>query len=188
MNKAVFFDRDGTLIIDKIYMNNPAHIEYLPKVFEGLKLIRDCGYKIIVATNQSGISKGIVQIENLYKTHEIMKADFAKHGIKIDAFYYAPYSTESTHLARKPGHGMLLYGEKDFNLDLKSSWMVGDRMTDVEAGHRAHCRTILLAGVENVSKGQVINLSPDKKQPHFFCQTIYEACQTIQINSKALEL
>ncbi len=148
MKKAVFFDRDGTLIYDKIYLNDPEQIEYLPDVFEGVKLLQDKGFEFVVVTNQSGVPRGLVEIENLEKIHEIIRSDFMKHGIEILDFYYAPYSVESNHHWRKPNPGMLEAGIEKFNIDPKQSWMVGDRMTDVEAGHRAGMQSVFLYGTE----------------------------------------
>lgn len=146
--KAIFLDRDGTLIVDKVYLNDPDQIEYLPGVFEALQLLRDNGYQMIVVTNQSGVARGIVSLENLEIIHQRIRDAFARHGVQFTAFYYAPYSVESQHFMRKPNPGMLLTAAEEHHVDLEQSWMIGDRVTDVEAGHRAGCRSILLEGVE----------------------------------------
>lgn len=151
MNKAIFLDRDGTLIVDKIYLNDENQVVYLDRAFEGLKILNDLGFKFFVVTNQSGIPRGIVQIENLDKIHAKIRNDFAFHGITISRFYYAPHMTNSDHISRKPNPGMLQYANYDYGIDFKKSWMIGDRMIDVEAGHRAGCRSILLRGTEVVT-------------------------------------
>ena len=142
--KSVLFDRDGTLIVDKVYLNDPEQVEYYPDVFEALPVLRDAGYVFAVATNQSGIPRGLVDPKNLLAIHQRMQADFANHDIEFLDFYYAPYMTDSDHWMRKPNPGMLELAAKDHNLDLKASWMVGNRMSDVEAGHRAGCRSVFL--------------------------------------------
>ncbi|MCB0377010.1 MAG: HAD family hydrolase [Bdellovibrionales bacterium] len=154
MKKVVFLDRDGTLIIDKIYLNDPEDIVYLPGVFEGMQSLRDQGFEFIVVTNQSGIPRGLVQEENLLQIHKNMSKEFAKHGIEILQYYYAPHLVESNHPLRKPNPGMIEAGCEEFSIDRNQSWMVGDRMTDVEAGHRAGMKSIFLHGSEdpNVSK------------------------------------
>lgn len=149
MKKVVFLDRDGTLIIDKIYLNDPNDIDYLPGVFEGMQLLRDKGFSFIIVTNQSGVPRGLVDIKNLEQIHQNMRDEFAKHNIEILEFYYAPYSVESNHHMRKPNPGMLEAGIEEFHVDPSQSWMVGDRMTDVEAGHRAGMKTVFLTGSEN---------------------------------------
>lgn len=148
MKKAVFLDRDGTLIVDKIYLNDPEQIEYLPGVFEGLRTMRDLGYIFLVATNQSGVPRGLVQLENLHEIHRRIQAKFAENGVTIEHCYFAPYATDSGHPDRKPGIGMLTKGAVDYGLDLSQCWMIGDRNTDVEAGQRAGTRTALLGLTE----------------------------------------
>ena len=149
MRKVVFLDRDGTLIVDKIYLNDPDAIEYLPGVFEGLRKLRDCGYEFIVATNQSGVPRGLVTLENLNEIHNRIGHEMSRCGIDILKFYYAPFLTDNRHPMRKPNPGMLDCGVRDFNVNRKKSWMVGDRMTDVAAGHRAGMRSVFLKGTEN---------------------------------------
>lgn len=144
LKKAVFFDRDGTLIVDKVYLNDPDKIEYLPHVFTALKKLRDAGYVFFIATNQSGVPRGLVTIENLNEIHRRIRFAFAEHGVDLIDFYYAPYLTHLDHIYRKPNPGMLLQAAREYNIDLGRSWMVGDRMSDVEAGHRAGARSILL--------------------------------------------
>lgn len=148
--KVVFLDRDGTLIIDKVYLNDPDQIEYLPGAFDALKRLKEAGFDFVIVTNQSGVARGIVQLENLDEIHRRMQVAYAEHGVDFLGFYYAPYSVESNHPLRKPNPGMLLAAAEEHGIDLQQSWMVGDRMTDVEAGRKAGCRTILLAGVEAV--------------------------------------
>ncbi len=172
MKKVVFFDRDGTLIFDKIYLNDPDQVQYLPGVFEGLRLLRNHGFEFIIVTNQSGVPRGLVDVNNLDQIHRNMRSDFARAGIDVLSFYYAPFLVESNHPMRKPGSGMLEAGIRDHNVDRKVSWMVGDRMTDVEAGHRAQLKSIFLAGTEN----------PDESpydDAEFYANDFLELCQHI---------
>ena len=149
--RTVFFDRDGTLIIDKVYLNDPEQIEYLPDVFKALGALRDADYQFVVVTNQSGVARGIVDIANLDEIHRRMTVRFAEHGIRFLGYYYAPYSVESKHFLRKPNPGMLLQAASEHHCDLASSWMVGDRLSDVEAGARAGTRTVLLTSSESIT-------------------------------------
>lgn len=146
--KAVIFDRDGTLIVDRIYLNDPEKIEYLPGVFEALRLLRDGGFVFAVATNQSGVPRGMVDVRNLDEIHRRIQAEFCKYGVEILSFHSAPYMTDNDHIFRKPNPGMLLEAAQWHGFDLSRSWMVGDRMSDVEAGHRAGCRSVLLGSQE----------------------------------------
>ncbi len=149
MKKVVFFDRDGTLIVDKIYLNDPKQIQYLPGVFQGLRMLRDQGFEFIVVTNQSGVPRGLVDVKNLHQIHRNIRQDLSRAGIDILSFYYAPFMVNSNHPMRKPGPGMLEAGIKDHDVDRTVSWMVGDRMTDVEAGHRANIKGVFLHGTED---------------------------------------
>ncbi len=158
--KTIFLDRDGTLIVDKVYLNDPDQIEYLPDVFEALRLLRDENFQFIVVTNQSGIARRLVTLENLDETHRRIQAEFSRHGVHFKGFYYAPYSVESNHPIRKPHPGMLLRGALDHRADLRQSWMIGDRLTDVIAGSRADCRTVLLAGVDGVDSALLAEAQP----------------------------
>lgn len=160
MKKTVFLDRDGTLIIDKVYLNDPDQIEYLPDVFEALVLLRDAGFQFIIVTNQSGVPRGLVTIENLDETHRRIRTEFGRHGVEFVGVYYAPYSVESEHPMRKPKPGMLLQGAKEHRADLAKSWMIGDRVSDVIAGARAGCKTVLLVGTEAVAEN-----APDDARP-----------------------
>lgn len=155
--KSVFLDRDGTLIVDKVYLNDPDQIEYLPGVFTALRELRDAGFTFFVATNQSGVPRGIVQIKNLLEIHRRIRFAFSEQGVDILDFYYAPYHTDYNHIMRKPNPGMLLQAAQEYNVSLGESWMIGDRMTDVEAGLRAGTKTVLLSGgVDSTSAGSVI--------------------------------
>ena len=174
MKKVVFFDRDGTLIVDKIYLNDPEQIEYLPGVFQGLKNLRDQGFEFIIVTNQSGVPRGLVDVKNLEQIHKNIRSDFAKEGINILNFYYAPYLVESNHPMRKPGPGMLEAGIKDFNVDRTTSWMVGDRMTDVEAGRRAQIKSIFMHGTEEPKLSPFASAEYEAKNFQEVCQFICE--------------
>ena len=170
--KAIFFDRDGTLIIDKIYLNDPDQITYLPEVFRSLANLRDAGYVFVVVTNQSGVPRGLVTEENLREIHRRMTVKFSEFSISFVGFYYAPYSVESNHPMRKPNPGMLLQAAGEHDLDLSQSWMVGDRMSDVEAGYRSGCRTVLITGTEQMP-------SPTPEHPTVSVSSVAEACSAI---------
>lgn len=169
MRKVVFFDRDGTLILDRVYLNDPDDIVYLPGVMEGLRLLRDQGFEFIIVTNQSGVASGKVQLENLHEIHRRVRAELARHGIDVLNFYFAPFSVSSNHPMRKPNPGMLELGVLEYGVDRTSSWMVGDRMTDVEAGHRAQMRSIFLHGTEEPVDGN----------PDFIASSFMELCEFI---------
>jgi D-glycero-D-manno-heptose 1,7-bisphosphate phosphatase len=144
MKKAVFLDRDGTVIIDRIYLNDPKGIEVYKESYEALQLLHNEGYLIFLVTNQSGVARKLVQEENVKKINSIIIDDFASHGTVISGAYYCPHPVDGGCICRKPNGGMLIQAAKEHDVDLKKSWMVGDRMSDVEAGRRAGSKGILL--------------------------------------------
>ncbi len=174
-SKAIFFDRDGTLIEDKVYLNDPEQIIYLPGVFEALRALRDLGYEFHVVTNQSGMARGLVDLANLDEIHRRMRADFSAQGIDFKGFYYAPFLVESNHWARKPNPGMLHYANHDYGVDFSASWMVGDRMTDVLAGQTMGCRCVFLqTGPESPTPLET---------PYFVVQTLADVVEVITASS-----
>jgi histidinol-phosphate phosphatase family protein len=178
--KAIIFDRDGTLIKDKIYLNDPNEVEYLPGVFEALRRLRDHGFVFCVATNQSGVPRGLVDIKNLDEIHRVIRADFAREGVDILSFHSAPFMTDTNHPLRKPNAGMIEEAVRWHQLDPKRSWMVGDRITDVIAGHRAGMKTVLLKNTEEYK--QITPFTPPESRPDFICAQVIDAC-SIMIRS-----
>ncbi|MFW6154152.1 MAG: D-glycero-alpha-D-manno-heptose-1,7-bisphosphate 7-phosphatase [Planctomycetota bacterium] len=149
MDRAVFLDRDNTLIADPGYLADPAGVELLPDVGEALRLLAGAGFKLVVVTNQSGIARGILDETQLQAIHAELSRQLAAAGARLDAVYYCPYHPEGTverftreSDERKPSPGMLLRAAREMKLDLSASWMVGDRPRDVLAGREAGCRTI----------------------------------------------
>lgn len=172
MNKCVFFDRDGTLIIDKDYLNDPDGVLYIEGVFEGLKKLQDAGYLIVVVTNQSGVASGRVDESNVIQIHKNMHRDFKAKGIEVTDWLYAPYLNTSHHYYRKPQPGMLLEAALFNDIDLTESWMVGDKVSDVEAGKNAGTKTILYRG------------SKDKKSKADLSTTEFSEVIDFILNSK----
>lgn len=149
--RAVFLDKDGTLIPDVPYNVNPDLIKVEPETIEGIRLLRQNGFLLIVVSNQSGIAKGLFREEELTKVWERISSILGEHQLSIDAFYYCPHLPEaaiekySLHCdCRKPSPGLIYKAAQEFDIDLTRSWMVGDILNDVEAGNRAGCRTILI--------------------------------------------
>ena len=152
-HKAVFLDRDNTLIDDPGYLADPDAVRLLPGVELALKSLEQAGFHLIVVTNQSGIARGLLTEDALQAIHERMVELLARKGAHIDEIYYCPYYAEGTVAEysidsdlRKPNPGMLLQACEDLDIDLATSWMVGDSSRDIEAGQRAGCRTIRIRG------------------------------------------
>lgn len=142
--KILFLDRDGTLILDRDYLNDPQQVEYLPGVFQGLRLLRDAGFHFLIVTNQSGLARRRVDYDQMLAIHHRIRFDLAREGIDLGSVYYCPHLPNSQHPLRKPQPGMIELGLKEHSGDRQSSWMMGDRWSDMEAGFRAGLHLALI--------------------------------------------
>lgn len=154
--RAVFLDRDDTIIRDKVYLSDPGGVELLPDAAKAVRVLNDRQVPVIVVTNQSGIARGIFDEERLSVIHKRLMILFAEQGARIDAIYYCPHHPQGvvgryavSCLCRKPKPGMLLQAKKDFGLDLCASFMIGDKPEDIEAMHEAGGRGVLIRTVKN---------------------------------------
>ena len=146
--RAVFLDRDGTLNVDIGYPRDPDRITLLPGAAEGLRAFTEAGFALVVVSNQSGIGRGLVTPSEAAAVHERICGLLAEAGTKIDDYRYCPHAPEDRCDCRKPRPSMLHDGARKLGIDLKRSWMVGDKPSDVEAGRRAGCRTVLIGGAD----------------------------------------
>lgn len=151
--KAIFLDRDGTIVDDPGYLADPAKLKLLGGVDLAIKSLRQAGYRIVVVTNQSGVARGMLTEATLKAIHDKMADLLAGKGAPIDAIYHCPYHPEGSvepfakdSDLRKPAPGMLTRAAEKLDLDLQRSWMVGDAARDVQAGVNAGCRTVLIDG------------------------------------------
>lgn len=151
--RAIFLDKDGTLIRDVPYNADPDKIELLDGVAEGLRLLGLQGFSFFVITNQAGVARGYFREEALSEVENKLRNLLSKSGVALSGFYYCPHHPEGTVKAyskqcdcRKPLPGLLLEAAATYGIDLGGSWMVGDILDDVEAGNRAGCRTVLIDG------------------------------------------
>jgi D-glycero-D-manno-heptose 1,7-bisphosphate phosphatase len=149
--KAIFLDKDGTLIPDVPYNVNPDFISLQKGVVEGLKLLKDNGYVFAVISNQAGVARGYFKFNDLEKVKEKLNLLLNQEGIQIEAYYFCPHHPSGkvpefsiACNCRKPEPGMILKAARDLDIDTPKSWMIGDILNDVEAGNKAGCKTILL--------------------------------------------
>ncbi len=143
MSKAIFIDKDGTLIPDIPYNVDPDKITLENNLIEGLVKLKEEGYLLIVISNQSGVERGYFREEALVNVVFKIKTLLTQHSLTLDGFYYCPHYTTKCN-CRKPEPGLIIRAAKEHNIDLKDSWMIGDILNDVEAGNRAGCKTILI--------------------------------------------
>ena len=140
MNKAVFIDRDGTIAKDVPYCSRPEDFELLPGAVEGIRLLNEHGFKVVVVTNQSGIARGYFTEQTLARIHDKMRGDLAEYNARIDAIYYCPHHPDDNCDCRKPQPKMAFQAALDLGIDLKQSYVIGDSDVDVEMARRAGCK------------------------------------------------
>jgi D-glycero-D-manno-heptose 1,7-bisphosphate phosphatase len=152
MNRAVFLDRDGVITEDPPhYAHRLDQLKLIPESAEAIKLLNNNGFNVIVVSNQSGVARGYYDEHDVQIFNRAMEEELKKKGAHIDAIYYClhhPDAKIETYRrdcdCRKPKPGMIKRAEKDLDLDLKESFMIGDKKSDIEAGHRAGCKTMLV--------------------------------------------
>jgi histidinol-phosphate phosphatase family protein len=174
MKKAIFIDKDGTLIRDVPYNADPDLIVLEPHAGAALRLFRDQGYLLVMITNQSGIAKGYFKEEQLKGVHDRINELLCDDNVSLDGFFYCPHARESTCSCRKPRPGMLLQAAALLNIDLVQSWMIGDILHDVEAGNRAGCRSLLI----NNGHETEWEITP-AREPTIIARDLLEAAQLI---------
>ena len=184
-NRAVFIDRDGTLIEHYDYLTEASQVKLLPSTVSALKLLRQHGFLLIVITNQSAVARGMLTEKTLNQIHDHLKSLLGREGAYIDRIYYCPYHPEAVvdqyrrdSDLRKPKPGMLYLAEKELDIDLDHSWIVGDDDRDIETGRTVGCRTIMLEsrGSSLVRKGQ--------SNPNFTAVNLQEAANLIIHHSR----
>jgi D-glycero-D-manno-heptose 1,7-bisphosphate phosphatase len=149
--KAIFLDRDGTINVEVEYLSQVKDFQFIPGVPWALRCLKDAGFLLVVVTNQSGIGRGYYDEAALDSIHSHMHADLANFGASIDACYFCPHHPEHANgdyrrdcACRKPLPGMLQQAAQDLDIDLGASFMIGDKLADVEAGLAAGCTALLV--------------------------------------------
>jgi D-glycero-D-manno-heptose 1,7-bisphosphate phosphatase len=158
MIRAAFLDRDGVInrkAPEGEYVTRWEDFHFLPGVAEAIAQLNQAGFSVIVVTNQRCIAKGIITQHELETLHRRMSDHLASAGARIDAIYYCPHATEALCNCRKPEPGMLLEAARSRDLDLASSWMIGDSEIDIQAGKNAGCKTARLMEKKQAEKAPV---------------------------------
>jgi D-glycero-D-manno-heptose 1,7-bisphosphate phosphatase len=158
---AVFLDRDGTLIEDLGYPREPERIRLLDGVGAGLRTLRDAGFALVVISNQSGIGRGIIDPAEATAVHDRFITLLGAEQVQLDATHYCPHAPSDGCDCRKPEPTMLVRAAADLDISLGDSFMVGDKLSDAQAGHRAGCRTILLGDDGDADDDAVDATAPD---------------------------
>ena len=153
LNKAIFFDRDGTLNVDLDYLCDFEKFQWIDGAVEAIKFLNDNNYLVIVVTNQSGVARGFFTEDDVKIFHNQMNEELKKFDAHIDEFYYCPHHPQGVIVkykidceCRKPKSKMIEDACKKFNIDKSKSLMIGDKIRDVECGENAGVRSILFEG------------------------------------------
>jgi D-glycero-D-manno-heptose 1,7-bisphosphate phosphatase len=181
MDRAVFLDRDGTLVLPRHYPSQPEELILFDSIGPELCALQDAGFRLVVITNQSGLALGYFTEDDLSRMHDHIAAELARLGVHLDDIYHCPHHPDGVVAAlavvctcRKPQPGLLLQAAAELQLDLRRSWFLGDILDDVEAGTRAGCRTVLVdVGTEALPSHQI-------RQPDFVARDTVHALRIVQ--------
>ncbi|PKM92947.1 MAG: D,D-heptose 1,7-bisphosphate phosphatase [Elusimicrobia bacterium HGW-Elusimicrobia-4] len=153
-NKAVFLDRDGTINRDMHYSADVSRLRVFKNAATAIKILNNAEYKVIIISNQSGIARRYFKEKDVEKLNKIIIDRLGKRKAKIDAVYFCPHHPEENCNCRKPKPRMILQAKKDFNIDIKNSYMVGDMQSDIDLAKNTGAKSIfVLTGIEKNVKG-----------------------------------
>jgi len=185
MNSAVFMDRDGTVSEEVGYMRDPEQFRLIPQSAEAIRLINENSLKSIVITNQSGVARGYFSEETVSRVHQKMEKLLSELGAHIDGIYYCPHHPEGIVESyrkgcdcRKPASGLLTQASKKHAIDLASSYMVGDKVTDLQLAHGVGARAVLVLtgyGRDELEKIKKLSL----KKPEYVACNLLDAVKWI---------
>ncbi len=179
--RALFLDRDGTLVYPRHYPSRPEQLVLYEGIGPELQALQAAGFSIVIITNQAGLARGLFTEADLDLMHGYLRSELAALGVRIDGIYFCPHHPEGqvpelTKVCdcRKPRPGMLRQAAEDLHLDLQQSWFLGDILDDVEAGHRAGCRSILVdQGTEKLPTSEI-------RRPEYVSRSTVHALQIVR--------
>ena len=157
MNRAVFLDRDGTLIVEKNYLRRVEDVSIFPGAASALKRLQDAGFRLFIVSNQSGVGRGYFTLADVDRVNEHLARELAREGIRFEKIYIAPEAPEQPSRGRKPSPQFLFDARDEFDVQLSQSYMIGDKLIDLQAGWNAGLKKCILvrtgygAGLEQQS-------------------------------------
>ncbi len=159
--KAIFLDRDGTLIEEVDFLSTVEETRLFPYTIEALKLLNEAGFLLFVTTNQSGIARGYFDAMAVNKIHAKIQNELNAEGLKIESFHFCPHFPDAGCCCRKPNTGMIKQACENFEIDLENSWVIGDKRLDVELGFNAGTKTALVKTGYGESEKDGLEKMPD---------------------------
>lgn len=177
MHRAIFMDRDGTVSEEIGYMYHAGLYKTFPWAGPAIHRINKSGMKAVLITNQSGIARGYFEESMVHEVHDVLRKDLARHDAKLDAIYFCPHVPDSGCDCRKPNPGMLLRAQKELDIDLKTSYVIGDKQIDVEAAYAAGAKSVLV--LTGYGREERERYKASERQPHLVAENLMEAVESI---------
>lgn len=187
INKAVFLDRDGTINIDFGYVKSPNEVQLFENVGKALNILQnELGFKLIVISNQSGVSRGYMTVKDVDEVNKKVNDFLRNDKVSIDAFYYCPFHPEidgeKLAKARKPSPEMVLNAARDFNIDLSKSYFIGDMLSDMECANNAGVAKSIFVKTSKHDEFPNIKKRPELKID-YIAESLFEAANYIKLNT-----
>jgi D,D-heptose 1,7-bisphosphate phosphatase len=187
LHKAIFLDRDGVIIDDVHLLTDQSQVKFPPKSIEGFKLFSRMDYLLVVVSNQTVVARGMATEKKVREINDYIGSVLSREtGCRLAGTYFCPHHPSADQSeyrqncdCRKPKPGMLLRAAADLNIDLSMSYMVGDRISDIVAGSKAGCKTILLETGKHTEKPIQSDAMDLSVQPDFICNDLFEAAEMI---------
>ncbi len=171
-------DRDGTINKEINYLSKKEDIVVLPRVTEAIRFLNESGFLVIIITNQSGIARNYFSEETLEDINSHLLNELGKENARIDDIFICPHHPDDGCDCRKPNTGLLKDAASKYEIDLGSSYMVGDKFTDLETGKNAGCKTVLV--LTGYGREEMENKGAWEFTPDFIAEDLYEAAKWIQ--------
>ena len=176
-HRAIFLDRDGTVNTEVDYLSSVKDLRLIRNTAKAIRFLNQNKIKVIIVTNQSGISRGLFSIDDLENVHNELKRRLHRKGAYIDAIYYCPHHPDDGCLCRKPKDRMFKLAAKDFDLKLNKCYIIGDKLTDIKAAHNISAKGILVR--TGYGKSEQNKLKEADVMPEHIAEDLYEAVKWI---------
>ncbi len=177
LHRAVFLDRDGTINTEVDYLSSVKDLRLIKNTAKAIRILNQNQIKVIIVTNQSGISRGLFSIDDLDRVHNELKRRLRRNGAHIDAIYYCPHHPDEKCSCRKPKKGMFEKAAKDFDLKLNKCYIVGDKLADIKVAHNIFAMGILVR--TGYGRSEQNKLKDADIVPAHIAENLYEAVKWI---------
>ena len=182
MKRAVFLDRDGTIIEERNYVRRVEEVAIFPGAAAALARLQQAGFMLFMVSNQSGVGRGYFTLAEVEKVNQHLLAELGREGVRFEKIYFAPEAPDAPSRARKPSPQFLLDARDEFGLDLAQSYMIGDKLIDLQCGWNAGVRTSLL--VRTGYGSELERQSPERLQEAAIVDNLGAAADWILIHSR----